>query len=67
MIGDPCNVIGLVLFGWSTAYQVHWVVPTVAEGFFGFGNMLIFMSCMMYITETYGPVSYVSPLREQRK
>ncbi|KAH7399158.1 benomyl/methotrexate resistance protein [Phaeosphaeria sp. MPI-PUGE-AT-0046c] len=62
MIGGPCNVIGLFLFGWSTAYQVHWIVPTIAEGFFGFGNMLIFMSCMMYITDTYGPLFSASAM-----
>lgn len=62
MIGGPCNVIGLFLFGWSTAYRVHWIVPTIAEGFFGFGNMLIFMSCMMYITDVYGPLFSASAM-----
>jgi multidrug resistance protein len=62
MVGGPCNIIGLFLFGWSTAYRVHWIVPTIAEAFFGFGNMLIFMSCMMYITDTYGPLYSASAM-----
>ncbi|EOA87784.1 uncharacterized protein SETTUDRAFT_28082 [Exserohilum turcica Et28A] len=54
--GAPCITIGLFLFGWSVAYRLHWIVPTIAEAFFGAGNMLIFMSCVMYITDTYGPM-----------
>ncbi|KAH3910299.1 hypothetical protein HBH56_149830 [Parastagonospora nodorum] len=62
MVGGPCITIGLFLFGWPAAYQVHWIVPTIAEAFFGIGNMLIFMSCMMYITDTYGPLYSASAM-----
>ncbi|KAJ4364394.1 hypothetical protein N0V83_008988 [Neocucurbitaria cava] len=62
MVGGPCITIGLFLFGWSTAYRVHWIVPTIAEAFFGFGNMLVFMACMMYITDTYGPLYSASAM-----
>ncbi|CAO2653413.1 Nn.00g028240.m01.CDS01 [Neocucurbitaria sp. VM-36] len=62
MLGGPCITIGLFLFGWSTAYTVHWIVPTIAEAFFGFGNMLVFMACMMYITDTYGPLYSASAM-----
>jgi len=62
MVGGPCITIGLFLFGWSAAYRVHWIAPTIGEGFFGFGNMLIFMSCMMYITDTYGPLFSASAM-----
>ncbi|KAF2829653.1 benomyl/methotrexate resistance protein [Ophiobolus disseminans] len=62
MIGGPCITVGLFLFGWSAAYRVHWIAPTIGEAFFGFGNMLIFMSCMMYITDTYGPLFSASAM-----
>jgi multidrug resistance protein len=62
MVGGPCITIGLFLFGWPAAYRIHWIVPTIAEAFFGFGNMLIFMSCMMYITDTYGPLYSASAM-----
>jgi len=62
MVGGPCITIGLFLFGWSSAYRVHWIAPTIGEGFFGFGNMLIFMSCMMFITDTYGPLFSASAM-----
>ncbi|KNG49963.1 MFS general substrate transporter [Stemphylium lycopersici] len=60
--GGPVLTVGLFLFGWSAAYQVHWIVPTIAEAFFGGGNMLIFMACMMYITDTYGPLYSASAM-----
>jgi multidrug resistance protein len=62
MIGGPCLTIGLFLFGWTSAYRVHWIAPTIGEGLFGFGNMLIFMSCMMFITDTYGPLFSASAM-----
>jgi hypothetical protein len=62
MFGGPILTISLFLFGWSAAYCVHWIVPTIAEAFFGTGNMLIFMSCMMYITDTYGPLYSASAM-----
>ncbi|KAL1795734.1 hypothetical protein ACET3X_005958 [Alternaria dauci] len=60
--GGPILTIGLFLFGWSAAYRVHWIVPTIAEAFFGMGNMLIFMACMMYMTDTYGPLYSASAM-----
>lgn len=62
MIGGPSITAGLFLFGWTAAYHVHWIAPTIAEGLFGFGNMLIFMSCMMYITDTYGSMYSASAM-----
>ncbi|KAF2994583.1 hypothetical protein E8E13_001547 [Curvularia kusanoi] len=49
-------------YGWTTAYRVHYIVPTIAEGLFGYGNMLVFMSCMMYMTDTYGPLYSASAM-----
>ncbi|KAG9195408.1 hypothetical protein G6011_00529 [Alternaria panax] len=61
-VGGPILTVGLFLFGWSAAYRVHWIVPTIAEAFFGMGNMLIFMACMMYMTDTYGPLYSASAM-----
>lgn len=55
MIGGPCITGSLFLFGWTAAYRVHWIVPTIAEGFFSAGVMLVFMGSIMYLTDTYGP------------
>ncbi|USP75474.1 hypothetical protein yc1106_02748 [Curvularia clavata] len=60
--GGPILTVSLFLFGWSAAYQVHWIVPTIAEAMFGCGNMLIFMACMMYMTDTYGPLYSASAM-----
>ena len=60
--GGPLLTVSLFLFGWSAAYSVHWIVPTIAEVFFGCGNVLIFMACMMYMTDTYGPLYSASAM-----
>jgi hypothetical protein len=62
MLGGPCITVALFMFGWPAAYRVHWIVPTIAEGLFGFGNMLVFMACMTYITDTYGPLYSASAM-----
>lgn len=46
----------------TTAYSIHWIAPTIAGGLFGFGNMLVFMACMMYNTDTYGPLYSASAM-----
>ena len=56
MIGGPMLAIGLFLFGWTAAYRVHWIVPVIAEAFFGCGNQLVFMTSSMYIMDVYGPL-----------
>lgn len=55
MIGSPCLPISLFWFGWSAEYRVHWISPVIAEAFFGFGNLMLFMSATLYIMDFYGP------------
>jgi multidrug resistance protein len=35
--------IGLFVYGWTTEYKVHWIVPIIGTAFFGWGNL----SCMV--------------------
>lgn len=53
-IGGPLLPAGLLIFGWSTAYRVHWIAPVVGEALFGAGNVLVFICANLYIVETYG-------------
>jgi len=54
MIGSIAFAIGLFFFGWSGQYQnVHWVVPTIAGGFIGFGIYLAFLQSLNYIIDAY--------------
>lgn len=41
----------LVWFGWTTDRGVHWIVPAIANFFFGFGSMLVFGAATTMLTE----------------
>jgi len=54
MVGGVFFSIGLFWFGWTGAYKsVHWIVPTLAGVFIGFGLLSIFMQLVMYIIDAY--------------
>ena len=60
-VGAVIFVIGLFWFGWTGNYEsVHWIVPTIAGVFIGFGLLGIFMQLIMYIIESY-LMLYVQP------
>jgi len=53
-IGAVFFAIGIFWFGWSGNYSsVHWIVPTIAGTFVGFGLLMIFMQLIMYIIDGY--------------
>ncbi|CCE65347.1 hypothetical protein TPHA_0K02160 [Tetrapisispora phaffii CBS 4417] len=47
--------IGLLWFTWTGNYytSIHWIVPTIAGSFIGFGLIGIFLPCLNYIIESY--------------
>ena len=54
IVGAVVFTIGLFWFGWTGNYRsVHWIVPTIAGVFIGFGLLGIFMQLIMYIIESY--------------
>ncbi|KAJ9604175.1 hypothetical protein H2200_011009 [Cladophialophora chaetospira] len=54
MVGGVFFSTGLFWFGWTGAYKsVHWIVPTLAGVFIGFGLLSIFMQLIMYIVDAY--------------
>ncbi|ATZ49134.1 hypothetical protein BCIN_04g03200 [Botrytis cinerea B05.10] len=42
---------GLLWFGWTAEKGVHWIVPLIANFFFGFGTMIIFSTATTMLTE----------------
>ncbi|KAK5113682.1 hypothetical protein LTR62_003309 [Meristemomyces frigidus] len=56
MIGGLCLPISLFWFAWTARPGIHWISPVIAEGFFGCGNLLVFMSATMYLMDFYGPL-----------
>lgn len=37
--------IGLLIYGWSAQYRVHWIVPNIGAAIFAAGNQLVFQNC----------------------
>ncbi|KAH8915852.1 MFS general substrate transporter [Atractiella rhizophila] len=51
MIGGLCLVVGLFMFA-GTAH-VHWILPTLAGVFLGYGILWCFISSLSYLTDCY--------------
>ncbi|OJJ62829.1 hypothetical protein ASPSYDRAFT_55579 [Aspergillus sydowii CBS 593.65] len=55
----PCMVasvtipIGLFWFAWTNYPSIHWIVCIIAGAPFGFGMVLVFLSIMSYLIDTY--------------
>jgi MFS transporter, DHA1 family, multidrug resistance protein len=54
MIGGVLFAITMFWFAWSANFNsVHWIVPTLAGSFLGTSILLIFVSFLNYLTDTY--------------
>jgi MFS family permease len=53
IIGGICLPIGLFWFAWTNAPGVHWAVSMAAGIPFGFGMVLVFLSIMNYLIDSY--------------
>ncbi|CAG7921853.1 unnamed protein product [Penicillium olsonii] len=45
--------IGLFLFGWTSQYQVHWIVPAIAVGISTMGIFAVYLAVFNYLADTY--------------
>lgn len=53
MIGGIAIPIGLFWFAWTNGSSIHWIVSIIASAPFGFGMVLIFLSLMNYLIDSY--------------
>ncbi|KAJ5396941.1 hypothetical protein N7509_005054 [Penicillium cosmopolitanum] len=53
MIGSFVVPIGLFLFAWTTYPSVHWIVPIIGAVFFSCGLVMVFISLMSYLVDSY--------------
>lgn len=60
MLGSCLLPVGLFWFAWTARADIHWIVPLLATVPFGIGNLLVFCSCVLYLIDTYGPLSGAS-------
>ncbi|OBZ76772.1 hypothetical protein A0H81_03977, partial [Grifola frondosa] len=45
--------IGLFWYGWSAQAKIHWIMPIIGSGIFGFGMMTTFLPIQLYLVDTF--------------
>lgn len=45
--------LGLLIYGWTAEYKIHWAVPLLGTAFFGAGQVLNFMVITTYLVDTF--------------
>ncbi|KAH6890681.1 major facilitator superfamily domain-containing protein [Thelonectria olida] len=53
ILGSVLIPVGLFWFAWTTFPSVHWVVPIIGSVSFAFGLVLVFMSLLNYLIDSY--------------
>ncbi|KAL2432885.1 Efflux pump FUB11 [Exophiala dermatitidis] len=53
MVGSIVLPIGLFLFAWTTYPSVHWIVPVVGGMLFSCGLVMVFISLIGYLVDSY--------------
>lgn len=53
MVGAVALPIGLFWFAWTNYPSIHWIVCIIGTAPFGFGMVLVFLSCMNYLIDAY--------------
>ncbi|EPQ31977.1 uncharacterized protein PFL1_00175 [Pseudozyma flocculosa PF-1] len=53
MVGAVAIVVGLAIFAATDSPSIHWIAPIIGSAPFGFGMVLIFLSLMNYLTDSY--------------
>ncbi|OCH93097.1 multidrug resistance protein 4 [Obba rivulosa] len=45
--------VGVFWYGWSAQAQIHWIMPIIGTGIFGFGMMATFLPIQLYLVDTF--------------
>ncbi|KAI1085875.1 polyamine transporter 1 [Whalleya microplaca] len=53
LIGSILLPVGLFWFAWTNGRDIHWIVPIIASGVFAAGLVLVFLSLMNYLIDSY--------------
>ncbi|KAJ9131662.1 Major facilitator superfamily domain, general substrate transporter [Pleurostoma richardsiae] len=62
MYASPLLPAGMFIYGWTTMYKVHWVVPIIGTAMGGMGVVIITSSSQAYIIDIFGPEAAASAL-----
>ncbi|KAJ7637213.1 multidrug resistance protein 4 [Mycena rosella] len=45
--------VGLFWYGWSAQAKLHWIMPIIGSGIFGFGMMTTFLPIQLYLVDSF--------------
>jgi len=45
--------VGLLLYGWTARYKVHYIVPIISTALIGIGNLAAFMAISTYLVDAF--------------
>ncbi|KAI5196060.1 MFS general substrate transporter [Aureobasidium subglaciale] len=50
---SPFVAVGLLIYGWSAQYKVHWIAPIIGTFFIGLGAYFVLMPAQLYIIKSF--------------
>jgi multidrug resistance protein len=53
MVGAIALPVGMFAFAWTNSPSIHWSASIILSSPFGFGSVLVFMSCLNYLLDAY--------------
>ncbi|KAL4993430.1 major facilitator superfamily domain-containing protein [Aspergillus recurvatus] len=59
---SPFVGLGLIIYGWTAYYQVHWIVPIIGTVFMGVGAFFVIMPSQLYLVDVFGSQAAASAL-----
>ncbi|KAF7155444.1 hypothetical protein CNMCM5623_007515 [Aspergillus felis] len=58
----PITPLGCFLYGWSTYYHLHWMIPILGTFIIGIGAFFIVMPAQVYLVDAFGAEGAASAL-----
>jgi multidrug resistance protein len=52
-IGSFFVPVGLLWYGWSAQAKIHWIMPIIGPGIFGFGLLSCFLPITLYLVDSF--------------
>ncbi|KAI0975928.1 fluconazole resistance protein 1 [Xylaria arbuscula] len=59
---SPCVGFGLIIYGWTAAYKVHWIVPIIGTFVIGLGTFFVLVPTQLYLVDLFGSAGAASAL-----
>ncbi|KAJ7074033.1 major facilitator superfamily domain-containing protein [Mycena amicta] len=53
ILGSLFVPVGLFWYGWSAQARLHWIMPIIGSGIFGFGMMMTYQPIQLYLVDTF--------------